>query len=89
MNILSLFRRRPAAVSRPLSPAEARQQQAAMANLQAQSSRQAQANAQPGAARPRRDADGRQATRPAYLATHGVEKSFGGRMVVNGVTIYV
>jgi lipopolysaccharide export system ATP-binding protein len=89
VNILSLFRRRPAAVSRPLSPAEARQQQAAMANLQAQSSRQAHTNAQPVAARPRRDADGRQAPRPAYLATHGVEKSFGGRMVVKGVTIYV
>jgi lipopolysaccharide export system ATP-binding protein len=41
--------------------------------------------------RPRRDADGRQgqAARPAYLATHGVEKSFGGRKVVKGVTLYV
>jgi lipopolysaccharide export system ATP-binding protein len=108
VNILSLFRRRPPSVRRPLSPAEARQQQAAMANLQAQSARQAtaqtnvqakaqapvQSNAQATARaqpinRPRRDAEGHQATRHAYLATHGVEKSFGGRMVVKGVTIYV
>jgi lipopolysaccharide export system ATP-binding protein len=108
VNILSLFRRRPPSVRRPLSPAEARQQQAAMANLQAQSARQAaaqpgvqaraqaavQANTQAAARaqpinRPRRDADGQQAARHAYLATHGVEKSFAGRMVVKGVTIYV
>jgi lipopolysaccharide export system ATP-binding protein len=38
--------------------------------------------------RARRDGDGRQAQR-AYLAAHGVEKSFGGRMVVKGVTLYV
>jgi lipopolysaccharide export system ATP-binding protein len=88
-------------VRRPLTPAEARQQQAAMANLQAQAAReagaqanaqanvQANAKAQPVAARPRRDADGQQAVRHAYLATHGVEKSFGGRTVVKGVTIYV
>jgi lipopolysaccharide export system ATP-binding protein len=90
VNILSLFRRRPPSVRRPLSPAEARQQQAAMANLQAQSARQptAKANAQP-INRPRREADGQQAVRHAYLAAHGVEKSFGGRMVVKGVTIYV
>jgi len=101
VNILSLFRRRPPPVRRPLTPAEARQQQAAMANLQAQAAReagaqanaqanvQANAKAQPVAARPRRDADGQQAVRHAYLATHGVEKSFGGRTVVKGVTIYV
>jgi lipopolysaccharide export system ATP-binding protein len=40
------------------------------------------------AERPRR-ADGRQAVRPAYLAVHGVEKSFANRMVVKGVTLYV
>ena len=64
-----------------------------MANLQAESARQASvqasAKAQPVAARPRRDPDGQQAVRHAYLATHGVEKSFGGRTVVKGVTIYV
>jgi len=79
VNIISLFRRRSAPARRPLTPAEARQQQAALANAQAQ-----QVNS-----RPRRDVDGRQAVRHAYLATHGVEKSFGGRMVVKGVTLYV
>jgi len=76
-------------MGRPLSPAEARQQQAAMTNLQAQSARQVQTKAQPAVARPQRNADGRQPARHAYLATHGVEKSFAGRMVVKGVTIYV
>ena len=40
------------------------------------------------AARSRRDGDG-QPARQAYLAAHGVEKSFGKRMVVRGVTLYV
>ncbi|HSP48802.1 MAG TPA: LPS export ABC transporter ATP-binding protein [Pseudolabrys sp.] len=62
----------------------------ATVNAQAQPARQANANAQqPVANRPRRDGDGRQAARPAYLSIHGVEKSFGGRMVVKGVTLYV
>ncbi len=70
-----------------MSPAEARQQQAAAANAPA---RQANAAAQQQVAnRPRRDVDGRQAARHAYLAVHGVEKSFGGRTVVKGVTLYV
>ena len=41
------------------------------------------------ASRPRRDTDGRQAARHGYLAAHGVEKSFAGRKVVKGVTLYV
>jgi lipopolysaccharide export system ATP-binding protein len=88
VNILSLFRRRLPPTRRVLSPAEARQQQAAAA-ASAQPARQGNVNAQQVANRPRRDADGRQAVRHAYLATHGVEKSFGGRMVVKGVTLYV
>ncbi len=39
------------------------------------------------AARPRRD-EGRQ-VRHGYLAAHGVEKSFAGRKVVKGATLYV
>jgi lipopolysaccharide export system ATP-binding protein len=39
--------------------------------------------------RPRGNGDGRQPQPVAYLATHGVEKSFAGRKVVKGVTIYV
>ena len=73
MKILSLFRRR--------SPARHKAAQVSAA-------RPASPAAQ-GATRPRRDGDGRQAVRHAYLATHGVEKSFGGRTVVKGVTLYV
>jgi len=37
----------------------------------------------------RSNGDARRATRPGYLAVHGVEKSFGTRKVVRGVSIYV
>jgi lipopolysaccharide export system ATP-binding protein len=37
----------------------------------------------------RRDGDGRHSARHGYLAAHGVEKSFAGRMVVRNVTLYV
>ena len=50
-------------------------------------SAQAANQQQAAAGRSHRDA-GRQAARH-YLAAHGVEKSFGGRMVVKGVTLYV
>jgi lipopolysaccharide export system ATP-binding protein len=93
VNILSLFRRRPPSARRMMTPAEARQQQAAMAH--AQSARQSNAAVQQQAVnRPRAGADGRQGQgQPQaarhYLAAHGVEKSFGGRTVVKGVTLYV
>jgi len=87
LNILSLFRRRQPRARRALTPAEARAQQAAAAN--AQTARPANPGAQQQAAnRPRGTADNRQGAR-AYLAAHGVEKSFGGRTVVKGVTLYV
>ncbi len=38
--------------------------------------------------RPRRDAPRQEAPR-AYLAAHNLEKSYGGRRVVNGVNLYV
>ena len=38
---------------------------------------------------PRSNGEARKATRPGYLAVHGVEKSFGTRKVVRGVSIYV
>lgn len=85
MNILSLFWRRPPRARRAVAPAEARAQHAAAANPQMQ---YGAAQNQP-AARQRRDGDGQQEMRHAYLAAHGVEKSFGGRMVVKGVTLYV
>jgi lipopolysaccharide export system ATP-binding protein len=92
VNILSLFQRRQVRQvrqSRPLTPAEARAQQAALA-AQGQQVRQPQPQAQQQP-RPRATGDGRQQqqARHAYLAAHGVEKSFGGRMVVRGVTLYV
>jgi lipopolysaccharide export system ATP-binding protein len=45
----------------------------------------------PAAAMPRSRADGPapQPAREAYLATHGLEKSFGSRKVVRGVSLYV
>jgi lipopolysaccharide export system ATP-binding protein len=94
VNILSLFRRRSPRARRAMTPAEARQQQAAAAN--AQSARQPNVAPQQAANRPRAAADGRQGQGQAqgqaarhYLAVHGVEKSFGGRTVVKGVTLYV
>jgi lipopolysaccharide export system ATP-binding protein len=91
VNILSLFWRRPARGRRVLTPAEARAKQAAALNAKTRPTQHAYgATAQSqGSAHPRRDGDGRQAVRHAYLAAHGVEKSFGGRMVVKGVTLYV
>jgi len=87
VNILSLFRRQPQPARRPDAQPQAapRQQQAAAV------ARQQHVAAQPHApARQRRAAaDGRQATRHAYLAVHGIEKSFGGRKVVKGATLYV
>ena len=90
MNILSLFWRRTPGIRRVLTPAQTRAQQAAALNAQLEPMHQMYGATQNQVAvRPRRDSDGRQATRRAYLAAHGVEKSFGGRMVVRGVTLYV
>lgn len=90
MNILSLFWRRTPRIRRVLTPAQTRAQQAAALNAQLEPIHQMYGATQNQVAvRPRRDSDGRQATRRAYLAAHGVEKSFGGRMVVRGVTLYV
>src|SRR5262245_6536954 len=90
-SIVSMLWRRSSRSRRVLNPAEARaQQQAAAVNAQARvlqrtyGAEQSQASSQH-----RRSGDGRHAPRPAYLAAHGVEKSFGGRMVVRGVTLYV
>ncbi len=105
MNILSLFQRRSARPRRALSPAEARAQQAALAAAQGGAQgrapaparppqpqpvpQQRQAPAQQPQQQPRRDGGAQQQTRQAYLAAHAVEKSFGARKVVRGVTLYV
>ena len=62
------------------------------AQPQPQQARPAQAAAQPqrpATVQPRRDGGPQQQTRHTYLAAHGVEKSFGTRKVVRGVTLYV
>ena len=81
MNIISLFKRR--------QPARRRGPPPPTVNPGAgQAPRHPQAVAQQqAAARQHRD-PGRQAARH-YLAAHGIEKSFGSRMVVKGVTLYV
>jgi lipopolysaccharide export system ATP-binding protein len=89
VNILSMFWRRAPSARRPLSPAEAWQRRAAGAQAPAQTARQPNAYAQPQVVQRRRGGDGRQVQRHAYLAAHGVEKSFAGRTVVKGVTLYV
>lgn len=90
MNFFSLFRRKSPPARRTMTPVEARARQAAIANAQTDVAHQAY-RSPPSApqSRPRHDGDSRQAARHAYLAAHGVEKSFGGRMVVKGVTLYV
>jgi lipopolysaccharide export system ATP-binding protein len=86
LNIISLFRRRQPQtrrVERPPAPNAPNAQGARPpANAAAAAGAQQQA-----AARPHRDA-GHQAARH-YLAAHAIEKSFGARKVVKGVTLYV
>jgi lipopolysaccharide export system ATP-binding protein len=81
LNILSFFQRGPrrdaakGATARGPQPAPA-------ARHTAQAGQQL-------AERARREVDPRQQVRHAYLAAHGIEKSFGSRTVVRGVTLYV
>ena len=90
MNFFSLFRRKASPVRRTMTPVEARARQAATANAQGEGAHQTyRSQPSPPQTRPRHDSDNRQAGRHAYLAAHGVEKSFGGRTVVKGVTLYV
>jgi lipopolysaccharide export system ATP-binding protein len=79
VNILSLFQRRPSPDRRGMSRAGAQQRAPA----------QRQAAAPQAGNRQRRGADGRQNPRYGYLAAHSVDKSFGNRMVVKGVSLYV
>jgi lipopolysaccharide export system ATP-binding protein len=84
VNILSLFRRRPPPQRRPAQPGPGQARQPGQASAQPRQP------AQPQIVQRRREADSRQQqTQRAYLAAHGVEKSFGGRTVVKGVTLYV
>ena len=92
MNILSLFRRRlPRTRGVGCRPAEARQQQPVASAAPAQRPPSPTSSAPAGAAAVRARDAGRPPGRAAhgYLAAHGVEKSFAGRKVVKGVTLYV
>jgi lipopolysaccharide export system ATP-binding protein len=87
VNILSLFRRQPVPARRPAPGAKphppapvGRQAPVAPARHREADPRQTAHQGMNNAAR--------QAARH-YLATHGIEKSFGGRKVVKGVTVYV
>jgi len=86
VNILSLFGRRPTPQRRTAQPGQARQP----AQAPGQGARQPGAMSQPQIVQRRREVDPRQQqAQRAYLAAHSVEKSFGGRRVVKGVTLYV
>jgi lipopolysaccharide export system ATP-binding protein len=79
LNIISLFRRRSPPDQRTRAPGQPAMRAAAQAVAQPARAPQAQ----------QRQADGRHSARQGYLAAHSVEKSFGGRTVVKGVTLYV
>jgi lipopolysaccharide export system ATP-binding protein len=84
VNIISLFRRR--------QPPKRRAAQAAAPPVPAaQAARPvaAQATAAQQQAGSRQQRDGSRQAARHYLAAHGVEKSFGARKVVKGVTLYV
>jgi lipopolysaccharide export system ATP-binding protein len=80
VNILSLFQRQLSPQQRAASPGQPQ--------ARAPAQRQAPAAAQAGQGA-RRAADDRQNPRFGFLAAHSVDKSFGRRMVVKGVTLYV
>ena len=63
--------------------------QPAVMRSPAPTGRNANALAQHIASRPRRDIDAQHAVQHGYLAAHAVEKSFAGRTVVKGVTLYL
>jgi lipopolysaccharide export system ATP-binding protein len=80
--LLTLFGRNPRPAGKPASaPTGAR--------LPPTDSRAPLVAARQSAAGPRQPAAARPQVRDTYLAAHGVEKSFGKRKVVRGVSIYV
>jgi lipopolysaccharide export system ATP-binding protein len=90
VNILSLFQRRQQPRARPAAQPGAAPQAQAANGAAVQQARHANAGAaQQQAAATRQHRDTRAQAARHYLAAHGVEKSFGGRMVVKGVTLYV
>jgi lipopolysaccharide export system ATP-binding protein len=90
LDILALFRhRRPP--RRPKKGGNGRWQEAVALGGQVPSVR-SKAAAKPGPAKPRPRREAPAAKREGgegYLAAHSLEKSYGGRRVVNGVNVYV
>jgi lipopolysaccharide export system ATP-binding protein len=80
--LLTLFRRNPRPVGRPAPAPTA-------ARLPPTDGRAPLGAARQSPAAPRQPAAARPQLRDTYLAAHGVEKSFGKRKVVRGVSIYV
>jgi lipopolysaccharide export system ATP-binding protein len=87
LNILALFRQRPAPRPRR-KVANGAWQDIDLTSLGGPMPAGRAKKAPPGRPGPRRDAPRQQAPR-AYLAAHNLEKSYGGRRVVNGVNVYV
>ncbi len=93
MNIISLFRRRQP--SQPRAPQRApaapvmRPAGQPVPQQQRQPGQQPQQQQRPPAQQPQQQRDPQRQAARHYLAAHSVEKSFGSRMVVKGVTLYV
>ncbi|HYY37818.1 MAG TPA: LPS export ABC transporter ATP-binding protein [Xanthobacteraceae bacterium] len=87
LNILALFRQRPAPRPRR-KVGNGAWQDIDLTSLGGPMPAARAKKAPPGRPGPRRDAPRQQAPR-AYLAAHNLEKSYGGRRVVNGVNVYV
>ncbi len=91
LDILALFRRRRAPRPRPKA-GNGRWQDMDLTALGGPMPAARVKTAKPSAARPRvrrEDAASRRQGAQGYLAAHGLEKSYGGRKVVNGVSLYV
>jgi lipopolysaccharide export system ATP-binding protein len=83
VSIISFFRR-PSSPPRP-APARPRLEQRGAPQHAAAPAQTPQRTA----VQPAREGESRPSARHGYLAAHGVEKSFAGRMVVKNVTLYV
>jgi len=86
VNILTFFRgKNPPRPQQRAAPAAPVIVQRAQSRAAAPAQRQPQQPAQ----HPQQGQQPQPSARHGYLAAHGVEKSFGGRMVVKNVTLYV
>jgi lipopolysaccharide export system ATP-binding protein len=89
--LLALFRRKPRPAAKPTAGRESMDLQSLGGRIPAAAAGRAQQPAPPRKSQPapRQEPAPRPAVRDTYLAAHAVEKSFGARKVVRGVSIYV